>query len=291
MAFRNRKARIGEESGLSDEDGQNSSGSDWEGESWEEVERRAMEDLERRLEQLDAAQSASQLENAPSVVSGACSSPSSQSILRSNGYDIVVEQQEQSSSGPHFLASALSWERNSWENVDTDSTTMRSPQSSLVSSFANACQTVRDFQEPWTDTTDNVDDSNSHFLASALSIQDPGKAACNDDVAASPSPLLQASCHPPSGKVVWANLIGTALRRLPAQKIPEDVAIVQGYEQEALADRERLLRILAGPDSEAVLGSLPFEELTAVADDCERAVETLRWVLQRQRAASKASEC
>mmetsp|Transcript_168151 Transcript_168151/g.322849 ORF Transcript_168151/g.322849 Transcript_168151/m.322849 type:complete len:293 (-) Transcript_168151:94-972(-) len=46
----------------------------------------------------------------------------------------------------------------------------------------------------------------------------------------------------------------------------------------------RLQKVLAGPDAPRLLEKLSFDELTTVADDCMRATETLRWVLQRQRA-------
>eukprot|EP00747_Dinoflagellata_sp_TGD_P159275 gnl/TRDRNA2_/TRDRNA2_177878_c1_seq1.p1 gnl/TRDRNA2_/TRDRNA2_177878_c1~~gnl/TRDRNA2_/TRDRNA2_177878_c1_seq1.p1 ORF type:complete len:219 (+),score=58.75 gnl/TRDRNA2_/TRDRNA2_177878_c1_seq1:28-684(+) len=48
-------------------------------------------------------------------------------------------------------------------------------------------------------------------------------------------------------------------------------------------DGERLRRVLAGAAAAQELNDLNFAELSAVADDCSRAVETLRWVLQRQR--------
>lgn len=48
--------------------------------------------------------------------------------------------------------------------------------------------------------------------------------------------------------------------------------------------QERLARVLAGPEAPQRLGTLEFEELEVVAEDCQRAVETLRWVLARQRA-------
>eukprot|EP00929_Paragymnodinium_shiwhaense_P104771 TRINITY_DN69486_c0_g1_i1.p1 TRINITY_DN69486_c0_g1~~TRINITY_DN69486_c0_g1_i1.p1 ORF type:complete len:290 (+),score=54.92 TRINITY_DN69486_c0_g1_i1:101-970(+) len=44
----------------------------------------------------------------------------------------------------------------------------------------------------------------------------------------------------------------------------------------------RLRRILAGPEAPNVLKDLSFEELSVVADDCQRSVATLRWILQRQ---------
>jgi len=45
---------------------------------------------------------------------------------------------------------------------------------------------------------------------------------------------------------------------------------------------ERLDRMLAGPEASRQLRELSFEELGAVADDCQKAVETLRWVLRQQ---------
>jgi len=45
---------------------------------------------------------------------------------------------------------------------------------------------------------------------------------------------------------------------------------------------ERLRRVLAGVEAPKVLAGLGFAELSAVAEDCERAVATLRWVLTKQ---------
>jgi len=47
--------------------------------------------------------------------------------------------------------------------------------------------------------------------------------------------------------------------------------------------KQRLCRILAGGNAPALLEHLDFDELSALADDCTCAAETLRWVLQRQR--------
>eukprot|EP00928_Gymnodinium_smaydae_P024440 TRINITY_DN19773_c0_g2_i1.p1 TRINITY_DN19773_c0_g2~~TRINITY_DN19773_c0_g2_i1.p1 ORF type:complete len:294 (-),score=55.83 TRINITY_DN19773_c0_g2_i1:24-905(-) len=55
------------------------------------------------------------------------------------------------------------------------------------------------------------------------------------------------------------------------------------------ADALRLRRILAGDAAQGLLGGLTIEELDAVADDCERAVETLRWVLRRQRELASSN--
>jgi hypothetical protein len=53
-----------------------------------------------------------------------------------------------------------------------------------------------------------------------------------------------------------------------------------GAEAEA---QKRMHRVLAGANATAQLGTLTFSELSAVADDAQRAAETLRWVLARQR--------
>jgi len=57
----------------------------------------------------------------------------------------------------------------------------------------------------------------------------------------------------------------------------------------SLSDAERLKRVLAGADAAQVLGKLRFAELTAVAADCQKAVETLRWVLTRQHEMASAA--
>lgn len=46
--------------------------------------------------------------------------------------------------------------------------------------------------------------------------------------------------------------------------------------------QRRLERLLAGTEAPMMLEGLSFEELSLVAEDCQRAVETLRWVLARQ---------
>lgn len=56
-----------------------------------------------------------------------------------------------------------------------------------------------------------------------------------------------------------------------------------------LSDAERLARLLAGPEAPQTLGRLRFAELTAVAEDCQKAVETLRWVLTRQHEMASAA--
>ena len=52
---------------------------------------------------------------------------------------------------------------------------------------------------------------------------------------------------------------------------------------EARGSVTRLRRMLAGAEAPKALSALSFQELDAVAVDCLKAAETLRWVLERQR--------
>lgn len=53
---------------------------------------------------------------------------------------------------------------------------------------------------------------------------------------------------------------------------------------------ERLRKILAGQFAPEVLDKLSFSELDAIADDCQRAVETLRYIISRQRTLAAAEQ-
>lgn len=65
---------------------------------------------------------------------------------------------------------------------------------------------------------------------------------------------------------------------LPNGNAPQDAVAAAGV----LCVEERLRRLLSGPGAAEALKALGFSELSAVAADCQLAVETFRWVLARQ---------
>merc|ERR1712039_169416 len=79
-----------------------------------------------------------------------------------------------------------------------------------------------------------------------------------------------------------ATVVDRSASASPSSRVLSEPAVVQPSAS-ASRDATRLQRILAGSDAPAILNGLNFDELAEVADDCEKAAETLRFVLQRQR--------
>ncbi|CAE8581004.1 unnamed protein product [Polarella glacialis] len=107
-----------------------------------------------------------------------------------------------------------------------------------------------------------------------------------------------AEDQPLTAEEMWGGVSDDEAENAPAQSSHLSAPADHGVSRQtglaansvSRSKAERLHRILAGHRAATELADLNFEELSAVADDCLRAVDTLRWVLDRQRGLAVRSE-